>query len=101
MVHSTGANVSVMVLQGCKFSPHDQKNRLLESGHRRHAVWIAIEYSYKLAKNEFKFMCELCTFLQIQSHLVFVLHTNRVDNVASLVVIKIQVATYIRICTYF
>ena len=42
LVRSTGVNVSVMVLQGRK-SP-------LESGHRRHAVWIAIEYSYKLGQ---------------------------------------------------
>ena len=68
LVHSTGANVSVMVLQGRKSSP--QKSRPLESGHRRHAVWIAIEYSYKLGqKNEFKFLCELGWFLQRQSHL--------------------------------
>ena len=44
LVCSTGANVSVMALQGCKFSP--QKSRPLESGHSRHGVWIAIEYSY-------------------------------------------------------
>ena len=44
LVPSTGANVSVMALQGSKFSP--QKSRPLESGHSRHAVWIAIEYSY-------------------------------------------------------
>ena len=31
-------------VQGRKSSP--QKSRPLESGHRRHAVWIAIEYSY-------------------------------------------------------
>ena len=31
LVHSTGANVSVMALQGCKTSP--QKSRPLESGH--------------------------------------------------------------------
>ena len=54
LVCSTGANVSVMVLQGFKSSP--QKSRPLESGHRRHGVWLAIEYSYKLGqKNEFKF----------------------------------------------
>ena len=44
LVSSIGTNVSIMVLQGCKSSP--QKNRPLESGHRRHGVWIAIEYSY-------------------------------------------------------
>ena len=48
LVRSTSANVLVMVLQGCKSSP--QKSRPLESGHRRHAVWIAIEYSYKLGQ---------------------------------------------------
>ena len=68
LVHSTGANVSVMVLQGLKYSP--QKSRPLESGHRRHGVRIAIECSYKPdQKNEFKFLCELCTFLQIRSHI--------------------------------
>ena len=40
LVCSTGANVSVMA----NFSP--QKSRPLESGHSRHGVWIAIEYSY-------------------------------------------------------
>ena len=67
LVHSTGVKVSVMALQGRKSSP--QKSRPLESGHRRHAVWIAIEYSYKLdQKNEIKFWCELGWFLQRQSH---------------------------------
>ena len=45
LVRSTGANVSVMVLQHCKSSP--QKSRSLESDHRRYGVWLAIEYSYK------------------------------------------------------
>ena len=32
---------------------------------------IAIECSYKLdQKNELKFLCELCTFLQIRSHIM-------------------------------
>ena len=53
LVRSTGANVSVIALQGCKTSP--QKSRPLESGHRRYGVWLAIEYSYKLGQNEFKF----------------------------------------------
>ena len=58
LVRSTGVKVSVMALQGRKSSP--QKSRLLVSGHRRHAVWIAIEYSYKLGrKSELKFWCEL------------------------------------------
>ena len=48
LVRSTGANVSVMVLQHLKSSP--QKSRPLESGHRRHDVWVAIEYSYKLGQ---------------------------------------------------
>ena len=35
---------------------------------------IAIECSYKLdQKNEFKFLCELCTFLQIRSHIAIML----------------------------
>ena len=37
-----------MALQGRKSSP--QKSRPLESSHRRHAVWIAIDYSYKLGQ---------------------------------------------------
>ena len=69
LVRSTGVKVSVMALQGRKSSP--QKSRPLESGHRRHAVWIAIEYSYKLGqKSEFKFWCELGWFLQRQSHIL-------------------------------
>ena len=75
LVRSTGANVSVMALQGPKYSP--QKSRPLESGHRRHGVCIAIECSYKLdQKNEFKFLCELCTFSQIRSHI----HTIRLPT---------------------
>ena len=71
LVHSTDVKVSVMALQGRKSSP--QKSRPLESGHRRHAVWIAIGYSYKLGqKNEFKFWCELGWFLQRQSHITLV-----------------------------
>ena len=42
LVRSTGVKVSVMALQGRKSSP--QKSRPLESGNRRHAVWIAIVY---------------------------------------------------------
>ena len=75
LVRSTGANVSVMVLQGPKYST--QKSRPLESSHRRHGVCIAIECSYKLdQKNEFKFLCELCTFLQIRSHMPHQLSTT-------------------------
>ena len=48
LVRSTGANVLAMVSQGCKSSP--QKSRPPESAHRRHSVWIAIEYSYKLGQ---------------------------------------------------
>ena len=60
--------MSVMALQGRKSSP--QKSRPLESGHRRHAVWIAIEYRYKRGqKKEFKFWYELGWFLQRQSHM--------------------------------
>ena len=60
--------MSVMVLQGRKSSP--QKSRPPESGHRRHGVWIAIEYSYKLGqKKEIKFLCVSGWFSQIQSHI--------------------------------
>ena len=48
LVRSTGVKVSVMALQGRKSSP--QKSRPLESGNRRHAVWIAIKYNYKLGQ---------------------------------------------------
>ena len=46
LARSTGANVSVMVLQGCKSTP--QKSRPIESGHGRHAVQVANVCSYKL-----------------------------------------------------
>ena len=46
LVRSTGANVSVMVLQDYKFTP--QKSRPIESGHGRHAVQVANVCSYKL-----------------------------------------------------
>ena len=64
-----------MALQGRKSSP--QKSRPLESGNRRCAVWIAIEYSYKLGqKNEFKFWCELGWFLLRQSQLTITCNCN-------------------------
>ena len=44
LAHSTGANVSVMVLQGCKSTL--QKSRPIESGHGRHAVQVANVCSY-------------------------------------------------------
>ena len=47
LVHSTGANVSVMVYRAV--NPPLRK-ALLESSHKRHGVWIAIEYSYKLGQ---------------------------------------------------
>ena len=63
--------MSVMVLQGRKSYP--QKSRPPESGHRRHGVWIAIEYSYKLGqKKEFKFLCVTGWFSQIRSHIVYI-----------------------------
>ena len=40
--------MSIMVLQDFKSSP--QNSRPLESGHRRHGVWVAIEYSYKMSQ---------------------------------------------------
>ena len=54
LARSTGANVSVMVLQGCKSTP--QKSRPIESGHGRHAVQVANVCSYKLGlKMNFNF----------------------------------------------
>ena len=40
--------MSVMLLQDLKSSP--QKSRPFGSGHRRHGVWLAIGYSYKLGQ---------------------------------------------------
>ena len=48
LVRSTGANVSVTVLQGYKSTP--QKSRPIESGHGRHAVQVANVCSYKLGQ---------------------------------------------------
>ena len=63
--------MSVMVLQGRKSSP--QKSRLLESGHRRHGVWIAIEYSYKLGQkmnlNFCAYMAGFCRASHICTHI--------------------------------
>ena len=71
--------MSVMVLQGRKSSP--QKSRPLESDHRRHAVWIAIEYSYKLGqKNQFKILCELGWFSQRQSHIQQYLNSSWIEQ---------------------
>ena len=74
----------VMVLQGHKSSP--QKSRPLESGHRRHAVWIAIEcyIAISWAKNdsEFKFLCELGWFCR-DSHYRTSAHLN-IQKTASL-----------------
>ena len=43
LARSRGANLSAMVLQGYKFTPH--KSRPIESGHGRHAVQVAIKCS--------------------------------------------------------
>ena len=51
LARSTGANVSVMVLQGCKSTP--QKSRPIESGHGRYAVQVANVYAG--VKNEFQY----------------------------------------------
>ena len=48
-MRSTGANVSVMALQGCKSTP--QKSRPIESGHGRPAVQVANVCSYRIAQN--------------------------------------------------
>ena len=54
----------IMVLQDFKSSP--QNSRPLESGHRRHGVWLAIEYSCKMSqKNDLYFSANL----QRQSHI--------------------------------
>ena len=50
--------MSVMVLQGPKYSP--QKSRPIESGHRRHGVFVAIEYSYKLGQ---KMNLNFCAYM--------------------------------------
>ena len=46
LARSTGANLSVMVLQDCKSTP--QKTIPIESGHGRHAVQVDNVCSYKL-----------------------------------------------------
>ena len=64
----------VMVLQCYKSS--SQKSKPLESGHKRHGVWIAIEYSYKLGQKMNLNFCENyigCRFLQRQSHIIKVI----------------------------
>ena len=96
--------MSVMALQGRKSSP--QKSRPLESGNRSHAVWIAIEYSYKLGqKNEFKFWCELGWFLQRQSQIfsiIIVYYSNKtvselsalpIDNTFHFQSLKLKILT--------
>ena len=62
---STGANVSVMVLQGCKSTP--QKTRPIESDHGRHAVQVANVCSYKLGQ---KMNFIFGWFLHGQSHIM-------------------------------
>ena len=75
--------MSVMVLQGRKSYP--QKSRPPESGHRRHGVWIAIEYSYKLGqKKEFKFLCVTGWFSQIRSQISYENHEYTVMGWPSL-----------------
>ena len=69
--HITRRITPIGVLHKCQCVGHgftrlqilDQKSRQLESGHRRHGVWMAIEYSYKLGQNELKFLCEHGWFL--------------------------------------
>ena len=69
--------MSVMVLQGRKSSP--QKSRPPESGHRRHGVWIAIEYSYKLGQ---KNNLNSCAY-QIQSHIYMLKFLQDIANIAT------------------
>ena len=55
LVCSTDANVSVMVLQGCKSTL--QKSRPIESGHGRRVVQVAIDCNYELSqKMNFNFV---------------------------------------------
>ena len=65
--------MSVIVLQDCKSSP--QKSRPLEFGHRRHGVWLAIEYSYKLGQKMNLNLCELGWFSQRQYLATYTVHT--------------------------
>ena len=75
LVRSTGVNVSVMVLQGRKSSP--QKSRPPESGHRRHGVWIAIEYSYKLGQKKNLNSCAYQAGFRRSSHIY---EMNNIDQ---------------------
>ena len=69
-------------LQGCKSSPQEKQTR-------RHAVWIAIEYSYKLGqKIKLKFLCEHGWFLQKQSHIMGYVFKIEIVNI-SLSTIKV------------
>ena len=63
--------MSVMVLQGPKFTP--QKSRPLESGHRRYGVRLAIKYSYKLGqKMNLNFSANMAGFCR-DSHICYLL----------------------------
>ena len=66
LVHSTDANVLVMVLPDCKSTP--QKSRPIESGHGRHAVQVAnvCSYSMSLAK---KMNFNFCAGFYMDSHI--------------------------------
>ena len=67
--------MSVMVLQGRKSSP--QESRPPESGHRRHGVWIAIEYSYKLGQKRI--------LILVRTRLVFADPVTYVEFIAEII----------------
>ena len=76
-----------IVLQGCKSSP--QKSRLLESGRRRHGVWIAIMYSYKLCqKMNLNFCANMAVFCR-DSHKYFTDLLSHLLETVGAVILKI------------
>ena len=60
-----------MLLQDPKSSP--QKSRPFGSGHRRHGVWLAIGYSYKLGQ-KMNLNFHRIYYRAVRYHLKFVYH---------------------------
>ena len=73
--------MSVMVLQGPKYSP--QKSRLLESGHSRHGVCIAIECSYKLDQKMNLNFCVNYAHFRKSGHIAILILTRLMVCMAS------------------
>ena len=80
LFHRHQCHVSVMVLQGYKFT--HQKSRSLESGHRRQGVWVPLEY--KVYAGPITWILSFCAYKAgfcKDSHMPFVVYARCINNI--------------------